>query len=370
MYLLRFIYLLIIFTYLTFYYWISYLIPLLWSIDHFISIISSSSVLLVKIGQILSIRQDICGNRLATILSQLRKDVTPINIDLLSLLDIEIRLLLCSIDMTPLACGSVAQVYTGIMKGKKVIFKILKPHIIDQINKDLNIAKSIVKIIDYCKPMWHSGKCLDEISIFILKQTDFALEKDNMELFRKRGYNIPIVYTEMCRNNILCMEYIESHSYTKEQKNKLFLKLCSKMMTGPLLLHMDLHPDNVVWSKKGPYLIDLGLTQEVADDIYALFVKSILTLHTKDYREFALLFLRENQEIPIGWIDFVSSIFPLEINTVSVLQIFIFIIRNCHKYQVSIDERMSGLIMSIVIINGHYNNLSDGTKDFLREILF
>ena len=372
--LLRFIYLLVILTYLVLYYCISSLIPLLWSIHHFISIISSSSVLLVKIGQILSVRPDICGDKLAIILSELRKDVTPVNMDLYNILDVNIKSRLCSIDIEPLACGSVAQVYTAYImlnnSTEKVIFKILKQHAINQINKDLDIAKSLAKIIDYFKPMWHASKCLDEIGSYILKQTDFNLEKGNIELFRKRGYNVPIVYNEMCRNNILCMEYIESYSYTKEEKNKMFLKLCNKMMTAPLLLHMDLHPANVIWSKKGPYLIDLGLTQLIPENIYLLFIKAILTLHTKNYDEFALLFLKEEQEVPIGWVEFISSVFPIKINTSSVIQIFIAIIRNCHKYKVSIDERMSGLVMTIVIINGHYDNLNDGKKDFLQQVLF
>ena len=44
-----------------------------------------------------------------------------------------------SFDPNPIACGSIAQVYKGVLEGKPVAVKILRPNLIDIINIDLSI---------------------------------------------------------------------------------------------------------------------------------------------------------------------------------------------------------------------------------------
>jgi predicted unusual protein kinase regulating ubiquinone biosynthesis (AarF/ABC1/UbiB family) len=369
--LFRFLKLVLIIFYLISYYLISYFLPYFWNMAHFIKVISSAGVLTIKIGQILSVRPDICGEKIAKMLCLLRKDVTPTSMDVLNFLDISTKYNLHSLEGEPLACGSIAQVYTAILRvnnvEKKVIFKILKSDVIYQIYTDLHILRKISKVIDYIKPLWRVSKCLEEISVCIIKQTNFKLEKENMELFREKGYNVPIVYDEFCRNNILCMEFIPT--CIEVNKYNHFVKLCSKMMSKPCLLHMDLHPGNIIWSSKGPYLIDVGLAQVVEDASYDIFIGSVVAVMSRNYTEFALLFLQDRENVPKGWVEFVKTLFEgININTASVINILLTIIKKGYLYNVAIDERMSNIIMSLVILNGHYNELNTKGADFLFSI--
>jgi ubiquinone biosynthesis protein len=52
-----------------------------------------------------------------------------------------------SFDPNPIASGSIAQVYKGVVEGKSVAVKILRPNLIDTINIDLSILNDFKLII-------------------------------------------------------------------------------------------------------------------------------------------------------------------------------------------------------------------------------
>lgn len=377
MYFLRFGKLVITLIYLILYYAACYLIPFLWNSNHFIRTLSSCGTLIIKLGQILSVRPDICGTTLSSRLINLRRTVTPIDLDLYTILTDKIKQDLTKFKYTPIACGSIAQVYCGTLlihgTNKKVVFKILKPGIIQQINEDLCILRVLAQWIDYLRPVWRAEACLHKLSEYIIKQTDLLLEKDNLIHFKNQDYNTPTVYMDYCSSNILCMEYLESTNIKEEEKHTLYSKLCKKMLTAPCFLHLDLHPGNVIYSKGNIYLIDVGLAQHIDEELYQFFMSTLMVLVSKKYVQFGKLFIQGN-DIPKGWLQFIESLFPQEdINPAVIMKIFISIIGSCHKYNVSIDERMSSIVMALIVINGHYNELclkSGKKEDFIKDILF
>lgn len=355
MYVWRFIRLTVTLLYLVMYYLLS---NKFWNEAYFINKISNLGPLVIKLGQIMSVRPDLCSTNLAIILAKLRINVTPINLNIDHLVgDV--------IDSEPLACGSIAQIYFGILEEEWVIFKVLKKDVISQIFTDLCILKCLAKWIDYIRPNWRALACVTELGAHILKQTDFQLEAENMELFRQRGFNIPKVY--YYTKNVLCMQYIKTNNISKEDKCKYFVEMCRKMMSSPCLLHLDLHPGNVIWTTQGVYLLDMGLVQHVDDKIFNIFMDSILATLSCDYITLAKLFVSKGNSNPDGWIQFVGSLFGDGIDTKAVINIYLKIIQSCHKYNITLEEKMSGIIMTLVIINGHYNEICDG--DFIQDIL-
>lgn len=370
---LRFIYLFLIFTYISMYYLVSLWVPRLWSIKHFISILSGSGTLVIKLGQILSLRPDLCGLKLSNILKELRQNVKPI--------DMNPKLIINDnkvwTENYPLACGSIAQVYFGLIYNKdkytNVVFKILKPGITEEIEEDLSILRKITRIIDYFRPLLHAELCLNKLSGYIVKQTNLTTEKENMEIFRSKGYNVPKIYDNHCKHNILCMEYIKSEKIDDENKHKLYMELCNKMMSKPCFLHLDLHPGNIIWNNEKAYLIDMGLAEKIDDKMYDLFVSSILALLCKDYVKFGKSFIQPEDKLPDGWIVFVKSLFnDDEITMSTIFDIFIKVIGSLYKFNIAIDERISPIIMSLIIVNSHYNELclNSGKKyNFIEDII-
>ncbi|MCO5382740.1 MAG: AarF/UbiB family protein [Methanosarcina barkeri] len=75
-----------------------------------------------------------------------------------------------SFDSNPIACGSIAQVYKGVMEGKPVAVKILRPNLIDTINIDLSILDDFKPVMKKVLGLggtlilmlfyWKSGRCL------------------------------------------------------------------------------------------------------------------------------------------------------------------------------------------------------------------
>jgi predicted unusual protein kinase regulating ubiquinone biosynthesis (AarF/ABC1/UbiB family) len=376
MYFLRFGKLFFTLIYLMLYYCISYFFPSLWKESHFISVLSNSGTLVIKLGQLLSLRPDICGTTLSIILSKLRKTVTIVKLDLFSIIPGNIRLAINSFNQVPIACGSIAQVYRANIwvngKSKRVVFKILKPGILQEIKEDLIILKTFARWIDYFRPTLRAKACLDKLSELIIRQTDFISEKENMLHFKLKGYNTPHIYEECSNNTILCLEYIRSSPISEQTKYNLFTSLCHKMLSNPCFLHLDLHPGNVIYSKDKIYIIDVGLASAIEEDLYTLFMASIMALINKNYLQFSKLFLL-GKPIPADWIEFITSLFPDgNVTIITITKIFLSILGSCHKYGVNIDERMSSIVMGLVVINGHYNELCSAAEmenNFISDIL-
>lgn len=352
------------------------LICILWSQKLFIHVLVRLGPLFIKLGQILSVRPDICSPEVSKLFITLRERVPPQYINVHALIS---HPSLITIEDIPFACGSIAQVYKGtiLQNGnvREVVFKVIKPRIADQIIQDLTIISKIASIVDYIKPMWRMKHCVTELSTFIIKQTNFLSEQENMLLFATKGFNIPMVIPDLCSDNILCMEYITgSENISHKEKYTAFVKLCGKMLSSPCLLHLDLHPGNIIWVRQTnvvkAYLLDVGLCQSVEDSLHTLLLNTIFSILRKDHLTFAKLFLCKDVAPSLEWTNFVHSLFSVEpVTTQTVVTIFVNILRHCHKHNIAIDERMSSIVMALTIINGHYNELAEPNADFLRDIL-
>lgn len=122
-----------------------------------------------------------------------------------------------SFDPNPIASGSIAQVYKGIIEGKLVAVKILRPNLIDTINIDLSILNDFKPII---KKVLKVGKKFDvdafllEIREMLTREFDLRIEAASMRRFEDNFKNVknvavPKIYPDYCSANVLTMEFIQ-----------------------------------------------------------------------------------------------------------------------------------------------------------------
>ena len=122
-----------------------------------------------------------------------------------------------SFDPNPIACGSIAQVYKGVIEGKPVAVKILRPNLIDIINIDLSILDDFKPVM---KKVLRVGKNFDidafllEIREMLTREVDLRIEAVNMRRFEDNFKNVknvavPKIYSDHCSANVLTMEFIQ-----------------------------------------------------------------------------------------------------------------------------------------------------------------
>lgn len=183
-----------------------------------------------------------------------------------------------SIDSIPLASGSIGQVHQGILKnGRKVAIKVRHPNIkeniqylCDSINyiKEKAFQYSIVRnnLLNFD---------LDGLDLYLLEQTDFKKEFNNLKKLRNIYKNIKYIHIPepiICNEELLIMEYVDGcniEQYHKESiKNKdnkhweAMVKFWLFIRESILLrnfCHADLHKGNwKVWKDK-IVIYDLGI---------------------------------------------------------------------------------------------------------------
>ena len=377
------------------YNWLSVKFPSLWSEKFFISTISALGPLITKLGQILSVRPDLCGSILSNRLTNLRSHVSLVAMEFPSreyLRGIPYSAdgdeFFTYLDENPIACGSIAQIYKGAItaadsKVVPVICKVIKPGVVARINTDLAILKSLAAIVDYFRPLWKVSLCLKQLSCYIVRQLDFNIEMDNMELFRSEGYNIPLIYRSLSNSGVLCMEYIESipETLSPESKKTAFCQLGNKMLARGkkgYLLHLDLHPGNILWSVAEEtiriFLIDMGLVHIIEDAVYRKCANAVHTIMSRRIDAYAALFYVDQNCDRDSWHEFIRTLFYVEgrevlLNSNTILSIFVTTVNSCYKYGIALDATLSGMVMALTIINGHYNELAGADANFFEDML-
>jgi ubiquinone biosynthesis protein len=187
----------------------------------------------IKLGQLLSNRDDILPEGMTAELQKLQDNVPPQDIDIYATLKKELSILpediFEEINSEPIAAASLSQVYTATLKdgGKKVIIKVKRKGILKIIEADILIMKDFAQMLErYDEAARKIGLC-SIVSTFeksIMSELSFVHELDNMERFRanfagNEHVYVPETYPELSNANILCMEFIDGIKIS--DKNKL-----------------------------------------------------------------------------------------------------------------------------------------------------
>jgi ubiquinone biosynthesis protein len=122
-----------------------------------------------------------------------------------------------SFDPNPIAFGSIAQVYKGVIEGKSVAVKILRPNLIDTINIDFSILKDfkiIIKKVFGIENKFDIDAFLIEIREMLTRELDLRIEAINIRRFENNFKNVknitvPKIYPDYCSANALTMEFIQ-----------------------------------------------------------------------------------------------------------------------------------------------------------------
>jgi ubiquinone biosynthesis protein len=177
----------------------------------------------VKLGQVLSLRSDLVGEKIAKEFSRLQNQVEPFSEaearDILrNELGKDADLAFLAFDPKPIAAASLSQVHRAFLPdGRKVAVKIQRPGIQEVIEADIHIllhlAASIEKFIPESKPL-KPIKLVQEFADWTVRELDFCVEGHNADRFRAMyadnpNVRIPKIIWDYTTPRVLTMEFIE-----------------------------------------------------------------------------------------------------------------------------------------------------------------
>lgn len=249
--------------------------------------IYSKGLLAVKIGQIFALRIDFLSPSKCKDLSLLYNSNTPItsgDFFKFSRQGFSDQWMenFKSIDSTPMASASIAQVHRGLLKnGSKVVIKTIKKDRAINFTSDVNNVKKFFKFIISIYPKLKKVADPIELLNMIEKNTSSELDLKNEienqrvlhEIWDSSRYDVdlkelkfPILYENLSNNTTLVSQEIEGSTFEEllnssnlEYRHLLNLfKIQGFYMFSQGVFHGDLHPANVMLKDEDIYFIDCG----------------------------------------------------------------------------------------------------------------
>ena len=225
----------------------------------------------IKLGQMLSTRPDIIPPSVIVELEKLQDHVPAFSPDeakkiIETNLEASIDELFADFTEEPLAAASIGQVHKAILHtGEQVAVKIQRPNIQGNIETDLEILHSIVRMAEkrfsWAKEYGISD-IVDEFSHSLHQELDYGIEGRNSEKIANQfiendKIKIPSIYWEYSTKRVLTMEYVEGIKINDIKtldelgfNRKLISERFTDAMMNQILIdgmfHADPHPGNVL----------------------------------------------------------------------------------------------------------------------------
>lgn len=215
-------------------------------------------------------------------------------------------------DPNPIACGSIAQVYKGVIEGRPVAVKILRPNLIDTINIDLSILddfKPVMKKILGVGGNFDIDAFLLEIREMLTREVDLRIEAVNMRRFEDNFKNVknvtvPKIYSDYCSANVLTMEFIKGiqvkdiiDMQVPQSKKSEYTRTITKSYLKQVYIdgfyHADPHGGNMLVEENDTIaFIDFGAVGSVDDELQRNMLEFYYAINNSDVEGATQSFLK------------------------------------------------------------------------------
>jgi ubiquinone biosynthesis protein len=242
----------------------------------------------IKVGQILSTRQDLLPQDFTQPLSRLQDDAPAFGSDQAKqLIEAELKesipKLFLEFSDEPMASASMAQVHAAkLLDGRHVVVKVQRPGIENQVRTDAAILVVVAQLLERIVMEardHHAAGLAKEFKDALHQELDFRIEAKNLQTFAKlnqhrEGIHVPFLVPEYSTSRIMVMEKIEGFRITdqitntsKEVREKRIERLIALTFDHIFVdgfFHGDPHPGNILVTEKGDLaFIDFGLMGKV-----------------------------------------------------------------------------------------------------------
>ena len=279
----------------------------------------------IKIGQILSTRQELIPEEYIIELSKLQDNVASDKFEDMAKVfydefnkNIEDEFLY--INKEAIAAASVAQVYRGILKnGQDVVIKIQRPNIKETMMMDFDILLILSEKFDrvFKESVVDPKEILLEIKSSTEKELNFIYEANNVNKFREFNKDIPCIYApfiidEYTSEKVITQENIEGFKindkvilnqlgYDKDDIAKKLTLSYFKQVLKDGFFHGDPHPGNLLIYGGKICFIDFGIVGVLSKERQQELNNAIVAIANEDIDKLTDFVM--NIGIKIGKID-------------------------------------------------------------------
>ncbi|MCO4783147.1 MAG: AarF/ABC1/UbiB kinase family protein [Candidatus Cloacimonetes bacterium] len=291
----------------------------------------------VKLGQILSTRDDILDPEYLVELRDLQENVSPltketVEVILLDFYDVKsLDEVFLEFEWKPIASASISQAHRAKLKNNtEVVVKVQRPNIKTIIEQDVRVLTYFVELFEdqFGDPNGATNwaRFFEEFISGILKELDFAREARLMSQFDSmfeamNKLAVPKVYYEFSGKTVLIQEFIYGHKITEVSKLSIDRQeLCENLIKSYIfqifsegLFHGDPHPGNLRILDDGTIVfLDFGMCGLIDEETMSLMARLFWGAGRKDFE----LIARSITKICTGSVLGTDKILILEIKDI------------------------------------------------------
>lgn len=262
----------------------------------------------VKFGQLLSLRPDLVPKEYSREFEKLQDHVPSFPFEQVQQIieqDFKkpLSAIFASIETTPLACASMAQVHKVKLKnGITAVVKVQRPHIKEIIDADLDILFLIAYSLEKHSPEiqnYRPVEIVKEFAIWTRRELNFEIEAGNAirlreEMKKNKQVLVPKIYTAYSSPRVLTMDLvsgvkIDNLAGLKRfhlDRKKIAMIYFTAILEQALLhgfFHADPHPANIFVQKNGKLIfLDFGIMGELTVSDRKKIIRFISSLSDRD----------------------------------------------------------------------------------------
>jgi len=277
--------------------------------EKFRAILEDLGPTFIKMGQILSMRQDMLPEAYCEELKRLRVSAKPMAYETVkSIIEENIGRpfseVFESLDVEPRGSASIAQVHCGVLQnGEEIVVKVQRPGAWETMERDIQLLRKaifLLKPVDRYSPV-HSADLstiVEEMWRVAQQELDFETEAENLRRFYELNKGLkyvtcPKVYSEYSTSHVLIMEKINGimisdldtlreEGYDMRDLGEKLVYNYLKQVLDDGFFHADPHPGNILIRDGEIVWIDLGMMGTLTTQDRVLFSECMCALAAKD----------------------------------------------------------------------------------------
>lgn len=344
----------------------------------------------IKIGQIISTRQDLLPREYINELSKLRDEAPPIPFS-----DVEYAFrkefnqslddVFIHVDKKPIGSASVAQVHKGTMKdGREIVLKVQRPQIEETLLRDIRLFSRILNVApDILKDMLvDADEALKEIEESTRIEMDLRNEARHLKEFRALNDDVEVVnapepifqytsktviveeYVDGIRN-LNPLQLIEAGYDTEDIGNKLVFSFLKQVFEDGFF-HGDPHPGNIIISDQQIIFLDFGIVGLLSNGVRDSLKRLLKAIVTEDIEELMNLILQmavtdrdiDRHELYDDLNVFYKIYVKRSFEMINMNDLFSDILNITHKHKLVMPNDFIMLAKSLTILEGVVQDLN------------
>ncbi|KAF0697902.1 Aste57867_11434 [Aphanomyces stellatus] len=277
---------------------------------------------------------------------------------------------LMELDPRPIGSGVIAQVYRGRWRdsGEQIAVKVVHPHVAETAALDLELLAIVAGWVDYWVPNLSASVGMHSFAEVMWNQLDLRVEATNLRRFQanfasSKTVAFPTPKPGFVTSSVLVESFVDGDALALHACDRALAATTVDAFLRMLFLHNfahgDIHPGNILVTRRGIALLDAGIVNELQPSDFSDFVALFHSIASKDGLGAGRILLEKSPRHRCAdepaFCAAIASIVDratskLSLQEVPVGELLQEVLEVCQRHHVALQGRFVSIVVSIGVL--------------------